>query len=69
MSDDGKGKDLKAAAAFTAGGGFAGAGVASAVGNMGLADAFGGIAIGAAPVICVCAVAGMAAFGIKKLLD
>lgn len=69
MSNDGNGRDFKVAAAFTAGGGAAGAGVASVVGNMGLAGAFGGIAIGAAPVVCVGAVAGMAAFGIKKLFD
>lgn len=35
---------------------------------MGLAGAFGGIAIGAAPVIAA-AVVGLAAYGIKKALD
>ena len=56
----------KEAAGFAAGGGAAGAGVAAVVGNMGLAGAFGGIAIGATPVICAGAVVGVAAFGIKQ---
>lgn len=57
------------AAIFAAGGGAAGVGLASVVGNMGLAGAFGGIAVGATPVICAGTVAGMAAYGIKKLFD
>ena len=55
------------AVAFTTGGSFAGAGVATFVGNMGLAGAFGGVAIGAAPVVFAGAVTGMAVFGVKKI--
>ncbi len=57
------------AAGFAAGGAVAGVGVASVVGNMGLAGAFGGIAIGAAPVVAAGAVVGLAAYGLKKLFD
>ncbi|WP_277884120.1 hypothetical protein [Nostoc sp. FACHB-280] len=43
--------------------------MAAVVGNMGLAGAFGGIAIGAAPVIAAGTVVGLAAYGVKKLFD
>jgi hypothetical protein len=61
--------DFKEAAGFAAGGGTAGATIAVLVGNMGLAGAFGGIAIGAAPVVGAGVVFGMAAYGVKKLFD
>lgn len=64
-----KKKKAAEAAGFAAGGSAAGAGVAAIVGNMGLAGAFGGIAIGATPVVCAGAVVGMAAYGIKKVFD
>jgi hypothetical protein len=57
------------AAGFTSVGGLAGAGVAATVGNMGLAGAFGGIAIGAAPVIAAGAVVGLAAYGLIRAFD
>lgn len=69
MSRRRKEKDFKVAAAFAAGGSAAGAGLASVVGNVGLAGAFGGVAIGATPIVCAGTVAGMAAYGIKKLFD
>ena len=64
-----KDKDFKIAAAFAAGGSAVGAGLASVVGNVGIAGAFGGVAIGATPIVCAGTVAGMAAYGIKKLFD
>ncbi len=64
-----KNDDFKEAAGFTAGGAAAGAGVAATVGNMGLAGAFGGVAIGAAPVVAAGAVVGLAAYGLKKIFD
>ena len=57
------------AVGFATGGGAAGAGVAAVVGNMGLAGAFGGIAIGAAPVIAAGSIVGMAAYGVKKIFE
>ena len=69
MSKYRKDKDYKIAAVFAAGGSAAGAGVAAAVGNIGLADAFGGIAVGVAPIVCAGTVAGTAAYGVKKLFD
>lgn len=57
------------AAGFAAGGGAAGAGLAAVVGNMGLAGAFGGIAITAAPVVAAGAVVGLAAYGLKKAFE
>lgn len=69
MSQQKQGEKIKEAAGFAAGGGALGAGVAALVGNMGLAGAFGGIAIGAAPVVGAGMVAGLAAYGIKKVLD
>ncbi|MEH2009933.1 hypothetical protein [Nostoc sp.] len=54
---------------YAVGGAAGGWGLAAVVGNMGLAGAFGGIAIGAAPVIAAGAVVGLAAYGIKKALD
>jgi hypothetical protein len=62
-------KNYQEAAGFAAGGGAVGAGIAALVGNMGLAGAFGGIAIGAAPVIASGAMLGMAVYGTKKLFD
>lgn len=64
-----KKKDFGEAAGFAAGGGIFGAGVASVVGNMGLVGAFGGVAVGAAPVIVIGTVAGVAAYGVKKLCE
>jgi hypothetical protein len=64
-----KKKDFSEAASFAAGGSILGAGIASVVGNMGLAGAFGGIAIGATPVIAAGSVVGMAVYGIKKIFD
>jgi hypothetical protein len=62
-------KNMQEAAGFASGGGALGAVIASFVGNMGLAGAFGGIAIGAAPVICVGTVVGVAAYGVKKSFE
>ncbi len=64
-----KEKGIKEAAGFAASGGVLGAGIAAAVGNMGLAGAFGGIAIGATPVVGAGVVAGLAAYGIKKAIN
>ncbi len=69
MTKQNQERKLKEAAGFAAGGGALGAGLASVVGNMGLAGAFGGIAIGATPVIGAGVVAGLAAYGIKKVID
>ena len=69
MSKQNQEQKLQEAAGFAAGGGALGAGLAAVVGNMGLAGAFGGIAIGAAPVIGAGVVAGLAAYGLKKVLD
>jgi len=69
MSKNRKDEDIKEASGFAAGGAVAGAGLAAVVGNMGLAGAFGGIAIGAAPVIAAGTVVGLAAYGVKKLFD
>ncbi len=54
------------AAGYAGTGAILGAGVSAIVGNMGLAGAFGGIAVGAAPVIAAGSIIGLAAFGIKK---
>ena len=54
------------AAAFTAGGAIAGAGVSTIVGGMGLAVAGTGVGIGVGTVATVGAVFGMAAYGAKK---
>ena len=62
-------RNFREAAGFAGGGGAFGAGVASIVGNMGLAGAFGGVAIGATPVIAAGTIVGLAAFGIKKAFD
>lgn len=64
-----KKKKIAEAAVFAAGGGVFGAGVASMLGNMGLAGAFGGVAIGAAPVVATGTIVGMAAYGMKKIFD
>jgi PPE-repeat protein len=64
-----KKKDFSEAAGFAAGGSVLGAGIASVVGNMGLAGAFGGIAISATPVIAAGTIVGMAAYGMKKIFD
>jgi hypothetical protein len=69
MTKNRKEDDVKEASGFAAGGAAAGAGVAAMLGNMGLAGAFGGIAIGAAPVIAAGTVVGLAAYGVKKLFD
>ncbi|MCT0253330.1 hypothetical protein [Synechocystis sp. CS-94] len=60
---------IKEAAGFAVGGGALGAGLAAFVGNMGLAGGFGAIAVGAAPVIGAGVVTGLAAYGVKKILD
>lgn len=60
-------KDKKIEAAiFTAGGAIAGAGVSNVVGGMGLAVAGTGIGIGVGTVATFGAIAGMAAYGVKK---
>ncbi|UKO99287.1 hypothetical protein [Nostoc sp. UHCC 0870] len=69
MTKNSKEDDLKEASGFAVGGAAAGAGVTAMLGNMGLAGAFGGIAIGAAPVIAAGAVVGLAAYGVKRLFD
>ncbi|MEM7593413.1 MAG: hypothetical protein AAF383_18175 [Cyanobacteria bacterium P01_A01_bin.83] len=51
---------------FTAGGAIAGASVSNVVGGMGLAVAGTGIGIGVGTVATFGAVAGMAAYGVKK---
>ena len=60
------GGDPFEAAAFAGGGAAVGAGVAATVGGMGLAVGGTAVAITAAPVIAVGAVAGLAAYGLKK---
>jgi hypothetical protein len=69
MSKKHKDNNGAEAAGYAASGAAAGAGLASVVGNMGLAGAFGGIAVGAAPVIAVGAVVGLAAYGLKKAFE
>ena len=69
MSKKHKDNNSAKAAGYAAGGAAAGAGIAGVVGNMGLAGAFGGIAIGAAPVIAAGAVVGLAAYGLKKAFE
>ncbi|MDJ0617844.1 MAG: hypothetical protein QNJ63_14060 [Calothrix sp. MO_192.B10] len=64
-----KDDDLKEAAGFAAGGALAGAGISATVGGMGLAVGGTAVAIGAAPVVAAGAVVGLAAYGLKKLLD
>lgn len=56
-------------AAFVSGGGAAGVGAATYLGNMGLAGAFGGVAIGAVPVVVTGMVVGGALYGVKSLFD
>lgn len=62
-------KKFQEAAGFAASGGVLGAGIASVIGNMGLVGGFGGVAIGATPVVSAGVVVGVAAYGIKKLFD
>jgi hypothetical protein len=50
-------------------GGKAGAALAGAVGGMGLVGGFGGISIGAAPVVAAGAVAGSALYGAAKAIE
>jgi hypothetical protein len=64
-----KWENFREAGGFAAGGGATGATIFALVGNMGLAGAFGGIAIGATPVIAAGTVVGMAAYGVKKLFE
>ena len=58
--------DKKQAGYFAGGGAAAGAVTAAVVGKMGLAAMGTATAVGAAPVIIFGAVAGLAAFGVKK---
>lgn len=51
------------------GGAAMGAGVSTVVGGMGLAVGGTAIAVGMAPVVAVGAVAGLASYGLKKLLE
>jgi hypothetical protein len=69
MGKQNKENDIKEVAGFAAGGAAAGMGVAAFVGNMGLAGAFGAVAVGAAPVVAAGAVLGVAAFGLKKVIE
>lgn len=64
-----KNQDVKEAMSFVVGGGTLGAAVSAWVGGMGLAGAFGGVAIGTIPVVGAGVVVGMAVYGIKKLID
>ena len=64
-----KHKKFHEAAGFAASGGVLGAGIASTIGNMGLVGGFGGIAVGATPVVSAGVVVGIAAYGIKKLFE
>jgi hypothetical protein len=61
--------DNSQAVGFVAGGVAAGGGVAASVGGMGLAGGFGGVAIGAAPVVAAGAVIGAATYGAKKAIE
>lgn len=54
---------MTTATTFVVGGTAAGAGISSAVGGMGLVGSFGGIGIGAAPILGAGAITGMAAYG------
>ncbi len=69
MSKKNKWKKISEGGGFAAGGGLLGAAVSATIGNMGLAGAFGGIAIGATPVVAAGAVVGMAAYGVKKMME
>jgi hypothetical protein len=61
--------DKSQAADFIKVGVVAGEIAANAVGGMGLAGGFGGVAIGAAPVVAAGAVVGAAAYGAKKAIE
>jgi hypothetical protein len=64
-----KNQDVKEAVGYAAAGDAFGAGMSAWIGSMGLAGAFGAVAIGTIPVVGAGVVVGMAAYGIKKLID
>ncbi len=62
-------KNIVAGAAFIATGTIAGANLSPIIGGMGLAGSFGGIGIGAAPVVCAGAVTGAATYGALQAIE
>ncbi|MGB3191224.1 MAG: hypothetical protein WBB43_17605 [Limnoraphis sp.] len=62
-------EDLAEVAGFAVGGAAAGAGVSTFLGGMGLAVAGTAFSIGMAPVVGAGAVVGLAAYGVKKVID
>jgi phage shock protein A len=62
-------KNIATGAAFISAGAIAGASLSSTIGGMGLVGSFGGIGIGAAPVVCVGAVTGAATYGALQAIQ
>ncbi len=62
-------KNIGTGVAFISTGAIAGASLSSTIGGMGLAGGFGGIGIGAAPVVCAGAVTGAAAYGALQAIQ
>ncbi len=62
-------KNIVTGAAFISVGAITGANLSSTIGGMGLVGSFGGIGIGAAPVICAGAVTGAAAYGTLQVIQ
>jgi hypothetical protein len=54
---------------FVAGGAIAGASTSHTIGNLGLLGAFGGVSVGAAPVVAAGAIAGSAAYGAVRAIQ
>ena len=62
-------KNITTGVAFISAGAITGASVSSTIGGMGLVGSFGGIGIGATPVICAGAVTGAAAYGALQAIQ
>ncbi len=62
-------QNVAEATGYAATGAAVGSQVAATVGGMGLVGGFGGVAVGAAPVVAAGAVVGTAAYGAKKALE
>ncbi len=62
-------KNISTGVAFISAGAIAGASLSSTIGGMGLVGSFGGIGIGAAPVVCAGAVTGAATYGAVKAIE
>ena len=62
-------KNIATGAAFISAGAIAGTSLSSTIGGMGLVGSFGGIGIGAAPVICAGAVTGAATYGALQAIQ